>query len=217
MKENTWDHRENSRTVLVNPVFAFLFMNMHYHIEHHMYPLMPFHALPRLHRRITDQMPAPYKGLGSVYREMIPALFRQKQDTEYFIKRPVPDGNTNTASVADAGESAETRDIDTGEWIYVCGVPDIDVSDALSFVHNGDTYAVFNLGERGFFATEGLCTHEQAPLAEGCVEDGCRIACPKHNARFDILSGKALTRPAQKDLKTFPVKVEEGIIYLKIK
>ena len=38
LDEDVWDHRKNSRTIIVNPLFAFLFMNMQYHIEHHMHP-----------------------------------------------------------------------------------------------------------------------------------------------------------------------------------
>jgi len=75
--ENTSDHRLNSRTVYLNRVFGFLYMNMNYHIEHHVSPTVPYHALPAYHDAIKAQCPAPYTGVWDVYREMIPVLWRQ--------------------------------------------------------------------------------------------------------------------------------------------
>lgn len=217
LEENTWDHRSNSRTVIVNPLFAFLFMNMQYHIEHHMYPLMPYHALPKLHKKIKDQMPVPYKGMWAVYKEMIPALFKQKRDLDYFIKRPLPKPLNSVVETKKAeGTVKDEVETDSGNWVEVCGESDIDLQDVIPFDHNGESYAVFNLGDQGFYATEGLCTHEQARLADGVVEEGCRVACPKHNARFDILNGKALTRPAVTDLKTYETKLEKGRLYIRL-
>ena len=50
LAENVWDHRLSTRSLRVNFFFTFLFMNMESHIEHHLYPMVPFHALPRLRR-----------------------------------------------------------------------------------------------------------------------------------------------------------------------
>ncbi|HCI00564.1 MAG TPA: fatty acid desaturase, partial [Alphaproteobacteria bacterium] len=52
LDEDVLDHRLNSRTVIMNPVLRFVYMNMNYHIEHHMFPMVPFYALPRLHEAI---------------------------------------------------------------------------------------------------------------------------------------------------------------------
>ena len=54
LKENCQDHRLNCRTFYTNPVFEFLYMKMNYHIEHHMFPMVPFHRLPALHAAIKD-------------------------------------------------------------------------------------------------------------------------------------------------------------------
>lgn len=77
LTENVSDHRLNTRTVLTNPVFEFLYMNMNYHLEHHVSPTIPYHALPRYHELIRDQCPPPYEGVPSVYKEMLPILWRQ--------------------------------------------------------------------------------------------------------------------------------------------
>jgi fatty acid desaturase len=87
LAENTNDHRLVARTVILNPVFSFLYMHMQYHVEHHIFPLVPFHALGKLHRAIRDQMPAPYRGLWDAYKEMIPTLMRQRYDVNYYVRR----------------------------------------------------------------------------------------------------------------------------------
>ena len=92
LAENVPDHRLNTRTVLLNPVLRFLYSNMNYHIEHHMFPLVPFHALPRLHEAVKADMPPPYRGLPDAYREMIPALLRQIRDPSHFVRRRLPPG-----------------------------------------------------------------------------------------------------------------------------
>ena len=65
-------------------------MNTNYHIEHHMFPMVPFHALPRLHALIVDQCPPPHRGLIEAYREMVPALLRQRRDPSHHAARPLP-------------------------------------------------------------------------------------------------------------------------------
>ncbi len=90
LRENIRDHRQNTRTFITNPMGQFLYMNMNYHIEHHMFPMVPFHQLPRLHEMIKDQCPPAYQGLWSTYRDFVPALVRQLEDPSYHIRRPLP-------------------------------------------------------------------------------------------------------------------------------
>ena len=52
LADNVIDHRLNSRTVYMNPIIRFIYWNMNYHVEHHMFPMVPYHALPRLHEPI---------------------------------------------------------------------------------------------------------------------------------------------------------------------
>jgi fatty acid desaturase len=90
LPENVLDHRLNCRTIHMNPVFRFLYWNMNYHLEHHMYPMVPFHALPALHEAIRQDCPPAYPGCWAAYREMIPALLRQRRDPSHHIVRPLP-------------------------------------------------------------------------------------------------------------------------------
>ena len=91
LAEDVPDHRMNSRTVYLNPFFRFIYSNMNYHVEHHMYPMVPFHALPALHEEIRKDCPPAYPSLLAAYREMIPAIFKQQSDPNHFIKRPLPE------------------------------------------------------------------------------------------------------------------------------
>ena len=59
LADNVIDHRLNSRTVYMNPLSRFVYWNMNYHVEHHMFPMVPFHALPRLHELIKHDLPPP--------------------------------------------------------------------------------------------------------------------------------------------------------------
>ncbi|WP_295805790.1 fatty acid desaturase family protein [uncultured Nitratireductor sp.] len=90
LAEDVTDHRLNSRTVLMNPVSRFIYWNMNYHVEHHMFPMVPYHALPKLHELIKHDLPAPNPSIFDGYREMLPAFLRQLRYDDYFIKRELP-------------------------------------------------------------------------------------------------------------------------------
>ena len=65
------------------------------------------------------------------------------------------------------------------------------------------------------FATADLCTHGQARLSEGYLEDG-QIECPLHQGMFDVRTGQATNAPCSISVRTFPVKVEAGTVYVGI-
>jgi fatty acid desaturase len=87
LAEDVEDHRLNSRTVRMNPVFRFLYWNMNFHLEHHMFPMVPYHALPELHREIAGDCPPPARSLLHAYREIVPALLAQRRDPTHQIDR----------------------------------------------------------------------------------------------------------------------------------
>ena len=63
-----------------------------------------------------------------------------------------------------------------------------------------------------YFCIEDVCTHDGQPLTDGPVED-CAIECPRHGARFDLKSGKALCMPATQGVRTFDVEVRDDGVY----
>jgi fatty acid desaturase len=90
LADNVTDHRLNSRTVLMNPVSRFIYWNMNYHIEHHMFPMVPYHRLPDLHARIRADLPAPSPSIIAAYAEMLPVLWRQLRYQDVFLRRDLP-------------------------------------------------------------------------------------------------------------------------------
>ena len=101
-----------------------------------------------------------------------------------------------------------------GEWIEVCAADDIEDEDLIRWDHESRSFAVYNTG-KGFFATDGYCTHERQHLGDGFVI-GTVIECPLHQGRFDIATGEALSPPVCEDLATYPVKVENGIVFVRL-
>jgi 3-phenylpropionate/trans-cinnamate dioxygenase ferredoxin subunit len=63
------------------------------------------------------------------------------------------------------------------------------------------------------FAIEDRCSHDDGPLCEGMWESSeCRVVCPRHGATFDLRTGAALSLPAYEPVRTFPVRVEDGVV-----
>jgi fatty acid desaturase len=90
LADNVTDHRLNTRSVLMNPISRFIYLNMNYHVEHHMFPVVPYHQLPELHEVIKHDLPAPSPSILAGYREMLPAFLRQLRYEDYFVKRDLP-------------------------------------------------------------------------------------------------------------------------------
>lgn len=94
LAEDVLDHRLNSRTVMMNPVLRFIYWNMNYHVEHHMFPMVPYHQLPKLYEELKPYTPPANTSVFDAYREIIPALLRQVKDPTYAIARSLPAGVT---------------------------------------------------------------------------------------------------------------------------
>jgi fatty acid desaturase len=75
----------------MNPFSRFVYWNMNYHVEHHMFPMVPFHALPALHAEIKDDLPAPSPSIAAAFAEFMPVLLRQRKDPQYFFDRKLTD------------------------------------------------------------------------------------------------------------------------------
>ena len=90
LADNVIDHRLNTRTVYMNPFSRFIYWNMNYHVEHHMFPMVPYYALPELHERMKADTPPANPGILHGLREVFGALFKQLSDPEYRVERPLP-------------------------------------------------------------------------------------------------------------------------------
>ncbi len=90
LADNVLDHRLNTRTIYMNPIFRFVYWNMNYHVEHHMFPMVPYHRLPELHEAVKADLPKPYGSTIAAYREIIPTLIHQMRNPEYYVRRQLP-------------------------------------------------------------------------------------------------------------------------------
>ena len=100
-------------------------------------------------------------------------------------------------------------------WIDACATDDHDEEDLIRFDHGGATSAIYHSPEGEFFATAGLCTHENIHLCDGLVM-GHRIECPKHNGQFDYRTGEAMRAPVCVNLKTYKTRVEGGRVLIEV-
>lgn len=64
-----------------------------------------------------------------------------------------------------------------------------------------------------FFVIEDVCSHDGQPLTDGPVNDGA-IQCPRHNARFDLSTGKALCMPATEPIRVFESEIRDGAVFV---
>lgn len=97
---------------------------------------------------------------------------------------------------------------------YEIGTADLPNGERL-FVEIGDRpIVVFNLAGK-FYAIGDICTHDDGPLGDGDL-DGPYIICPRHGAEFDLRTGKAALMPAVVDIPAYPVKIEDGKLFVGI-
>jgi fatty acid desaturase len=90
LAEDVVDHRLNSRTVYMNPIGRWLYWNMNYHVEHHMFPMVPYYSLPALHKAIRHDLPPPNPSIWHAYREMFAAVMRQRREPGYYLRKELP-------------------------------------------------------------------------------------------------------------------------------
>ncbi|WP_050416386.1 non-heme iron oxygenase ferredoxin subunit [Azoarcus sp. CIB] len=97
------------------------------------------------------------------------------------------------------------------DWVDVAKVDDFtDGTVRVVVLEDGREVAVFNVGGR-YYAIEDRCSHEEEALSWGVVE-GDEVICPRHGARFSLVTGAALTPPACEPVVTFAVRVEAGVV-----
>jgi fatty acid desaturase len=92
LAENVSDHRLNTRTVLMNPVSRFIYLNMNFHLEHHMFTMVPYYNLPKLHGLIKHDVPAPDPSILAAFRRLGPVLVKQLKYQDAVIVPELPKG-----------------------------------------------------------------------------------------------------------------------------
>ena len=97
-------------------------------------------------------------------------------------------------------------------WTEVAAEADLFEGAGFNVKPEGLDIALFKL-EEGVFAIDNLCTHGNAQLCDGFME-GSHVECPFHQALFDVRDGSVQCGPATEPVKSWPVKVEVGKVYL---
>jgi len=101
LRDNVPDFRLCCRTIYLNPLLQFIYWNMNFHTEHHMYAGVPCYNLPKLHRLIKDDMPHCPSGLIETWTQIIAIEQRQKYDPSYLFTPAVPPKRTKGAPTAE--------------------------------------------------------------------------------------------------------------------
>lgn len=99
MAQDVYDHRLCTRSMRNGWLGRTLYWNMNFHIEHHVFPTVPFHALPALNAAIRDQLPVPSASLLDAHREIVRTVFAQRRDPAATVRPVLPP----TAADARAG------------------------------------------------------------------------------------------------------------------
>lgn len=102
-----------------------------------------------------------------------------------------------------------------GVWITVCGEAEVAPSDVKRFDHGEQTFAVIKTRDGRCSVIDGLCTHGKTHLADGFV-DGDIIECPKHNGRFNVITGAATATPARVAVRVYETRVVNANIEVRI-
>lgn len=99
-------------------------------------------------------------------------------------------------------------------WVDVADAAELDGPGVIGREVEGRRIALYRL-DGALYATQDLCTHGQACLSQGEVVEGY-IECPLHFGLFEIATGKAAGAPVTRDLATYPVRVQDGRIWVEL-
>lgn len=99
------------------------------------------------------------------------------------------------------------------EWTEVAKAADVPEEGTFPTQLAGQPVCLYKLSGE-IYATHDICTHGNANLSEGFIVDG-HIECPFHQGMFDIRTGEASAAPCTVAVRTYPVKIEGGVVWLK--
>ncbi len=92
--------------------------------------------------------------------------------------------------------------------IPICSLEELSSNNTQVVQIEGNSVLVLQLGEE-YFAVESICSHAEVSLEDGEVDkNDCTIECPKHGSLFSLKNGEALTLPATRPLKTWPLSID---------
>ena len=99
-------------------------------------------------------------------------------------------------------------------WIDALPADELPVDDVWPVTVAGREIALCTVGE-AVYAVDNLCTHGHARLCDGFL-DGHALECPLHQGQFDVRDGRPLAAPVTEPLRSYPVKIEGGRVFVQI-
>ncbi|OYU29706.1 MAG: naphthalene 1,2-dioxygenase [Comamonadaceae bacterium PBBC2] len=99
-------------------------------------------------------------------------------------------------------------------WVDAMSADDLPKDDVVGLSIAGRDIALYTVGD-AVYATDNQCTHGHARLCDGFL-DGHEIECPLHQGKFDVRSGAPTCAPVTEAVRTYPVKVEGGRVFLRL-
>jgi len=120
--------------------------------------------------------------------------------------------NKDVCSLCEQPKGPASVTCDQRELVELCGTTSVSPDTPVRAEVDGEGYDVFELdGE--YYVTQDACTHGPGLLSEGVVE-GDEIECPFHQGRFNIRTGEPTLPPCIVALRTWPVHVRDGRIFI---
>lgn len=98
--------------------------------------------------------------------------------------------------------------------VRVCRTDELSPGEMKAVTEGGERILVANL-EGSFYAINAICTHADAELDEGYIEDDT-VVCPIHFSCFSLKTGEVIDGPAEEPVCTYPVEVKDGVIYVQL-
>jgi naphthalene 1,2-dioxygenase system ferredoxin subunit len=99
-------------------------------------------------------------------------------------------------------------------WTDVAALADVFEGAAIAVTPQGQDIALYNV-EGAIYATQNVCSHGNANLCDGYLE-GFEIECPFHQGRFDVRTGAPTCAPVTEAIKTYPIKIDGGQVWLQL-
>jgi naphthalene 1,2-dioxygenase system ferredoxin subunit len=99
-------------------------------------------------------------------------------------------------------------------WVDALSTNELPADDVKGVAVAGRDIAIYTVGD-DVYATDNICTHGHARLCDGFL-DGHEIECPLHQGKFDVRNGQPTCDPVTKAVRSYPVKIEGGRVFLQL-
>ena len=100
-------------------------------------------------------------------------------------------------------------------WIPAANKDEVPEQGTLRVECGREAICLYNLNGE-IYATQDECSHGSASLSEGFIVEECLIECPLHQGSFNVKTGAAVSVPCKDDIRVFPVKIEDGKVFVGI-